>query len=397
MNITWDIDTIIPIYYPLIEDKSRFIYIYGGAGSGKSQFVAQRSIIKCLREKYYRLIFCRKVGKTIRNSQFKLFKDLITQYGLDDCFVVKETTMEIECLNGNMLIPFGMDDREKIKSIAEPSEVWCEEVTEFEREDINQLNLRLRTTKAATNQIIGTFNPITNEHWLYEDYFVKKYPATLLKTTYLDNPFLPDEYKIQLEKYKNEDENYYKVYCLGEWGGSVKGAIYTHWQLIDLLPEGGDEFYGLDFGFNNPSALVKIKLKDKCSYWKQLIYRSGLTNSDLIQELKNLGIGRTLIYADSAEPQRIEEIYRAGFNIKPMVKGPDSVSKGIDTVKSMPMFITSDSEDIIKEARHYKWREISDNQFGDKEPVKLFDHAMDAGRGAIHTHLLKPSGVYSLR
>lgn len=394
MNITWDIDTIIPIYYPLIEDKSRFIFIYGGAGSGKSQFVAQRSLIKCLREKYYRLIFCRKVGKTIRNSQFKLFKDLIEQYGLNDFFVVKETTMEIECLNGNMLIPFGMDDREKIKSIAEPSEVWCEEVTEFEKEDVRQLNLRVRTAKASTNQIIGTFNPITNEHWIYEDYFVKKNPATLLKTTYLDNPFVPEEYKKQLESYKDEDENYYKVYCLGEWGGSVKGAVYTHWQLVDSIPEGSEIFYGLDFGFNNPTAIVKIGLKDKCTYWKEMFYLSGKTNSDLIKEMKTLNIGRTLIYADHAEPQRIEEIYRAGFNIKPADK---AVNKGIDTVKSMPMFITSDSESIIKEARHYKWREISDNQFGDKEPVKLFDHAMDAGRYAIHTHLTKPSGVYNVR
>ena len=136
ITLDWDIDTINPFFLPLIEDTNRFLIVYGGAGSSKSYSIAQRCLIKCLREKYYRLIFSRKVSKTIRTSQFKLFKDLIEQYNLTDFFDIKETTMEIVCLNGNLMMAFGMDDREKIKSIAEPSEIWCEEATEFDREDI---------------------------------------------------------------------------------------------------------------------------------------------------------------------------------------------------------------------------------------------------------------------
>lgn len=398
-EITFNKSDFNECYLPYLDNSSRFLVFYGGAGSGKSVFIAQRYIYRCLNEPYFRLIYCRKVANSIRSSQFLLFKDLISRSGLDQFFHIKEGTMEIECANGNKMIAHGLDNIEKIKSIQEPSDIWVEEATEVSKQEITQLNLRLRTKKAKYNQVCLSFNPISSEHWIYDSFIIKKeFEADILKTTYLDNKGLPIEYKTQLEALKEQDENYYKVYCLGEWGGKIKGAIYTHWNLCDHIPQFADYIYGLDFGFNHPTVLVKIGVVDKKHFFiQQLIYKSGLTNADLIQEMKKLNIGKEPIYADNARPEAIEEIYRAGFNIKPADKGKDSVMKGIDTVKSLTINIMDDSTDIIKEIRNYKWAEDKNGKLLEGVPVKFLDDAMDAMRYAIHTHIGRPTGAYSIR
>lgn len=374
------------IYLSYINNTERFLVFYGGGGSGKSVFIAQRFLYLCLKEKYFRLLFSRKIAKTIRNSSFQLFKDLIISGGLQALFNIKESTMEIICINGNQMIAVGMDDPEKIKSIAEPSHAWLEEATEYSKNDIMQVSTRLRTRKARFNQIVLSFNPVSTEHWIYESLFLKdEFKSIKIKSTYLDNRFIPKQYKDELESYKYIDENYYKVYALGEWGGQIKGAIYTKYELKDF-PDGCEIIYGLDFGFNHPTAFIKVGIKENNIYVQQLIYKRGLTNSDLIEELKSLNIGRGQIYADAAEPQRIEEIYRAGFNIHDADKSKDSVRKGIDKIKSMSFFINPDSQDILKEIRNYKWKEDRMGKL-ENEPVKLFDDALDAIRYAVHTHI----------
>lgn len=294
--------------------------------------------------------------------------------------------MEIECkYNGNKMIAGGMDDTEKIKSIQELTDVWCEEATEFNKDDMVNLNLVLRTKKAP-NQILLSFNPITKANWLYDSLFVKKeYPATILKSTYLDNRFLPKDYAIEMERLKELDYNKYLFSALGEWGGMMEGLIYTHWEVVNYVPEGYETIYGLDFGFNHPTALVKVDLRENDMYAQQMIYKTEITNSDLISRMKSIGIGREPIYCDAAEPQRIEELYRAGFNVKPANKDKDSVKKGIDTIKSRKLFVTSDSGDLIKELNTYVWSRDK-NQNPLDIPVKFYDDACDAMRYAVYTH-----------
>lgn len=373
------------IYLPYLQNTDRFLVFYGGRGSGKSVFIAQRYIYKCISQPYFRLLFCRKVARTVRNSQFQLFKDLITRAKLTDIFIIREGNMEIECVNGNKMIAGGMDDTEKIKSIQELTDVWCEEATEFTEVDIVNLNLVLRTRKAP-NQIVLSFNPISKANHLYESLFLlKKYPATIVKTTYLDNRFLPAGYAAEMERLKEINYNLYLYSALGEWGGMMEGLIYTHWEVVNEIPEGLETIYGLDFGFNHPTALVKVDLRENVMYAQQMIYKTEITNSDLIQRMKDMGIAREPIYCDAAEPQRIEELYRAGFNVKPANKEKDSVKKGIDVIKSRKLYITSDSGDLIKELNSYVWSKDKNNNTLDV-PIKFFDDACDAMRYAVYTH-----------
>lgn len=386
------------VYVPYLDNNRRFLVFYGGAGSGKSVFIAKRYIHKAITSPYFRLIYCRKVANSIRSSQFLLLKDLISELGLSALFTIRESTMEIECANGNRMIAHGLDNIEKIKSIQEPTDIWVEEATEVSKQEVSQLNLRLRTKKATHNQVTLSFNPISSEHWIYDSFIVKKeFDADIVKTTYHDNKFLPEAYKAQLEALKQTDENYYKVYCLGEWGGKIKGVIYQNWKLCDHVPQFADYIYGLDFGFNDPTALVKVGIVDKrAAFAQQLIYRPGLTNADLINELKKFNIGKSVIYADNARPEAIEEIYRAGFNIKPCDKGKDSIQNGIDFVKSIDLNILDDSPDLIKELNNYKWAEDKNGNLIESKPVDYFNHALDALRYALHTHLGRPQGSFRI-
>lgn len=397
IDIIFD-DTNECVYDLTVEDNHNFCITEDNIivhNSGKSVFIAQRYLYRCLSEPYFRLVYCRKVANTIRNSQFQLFKDLINRAELNPYFQIKEGNMEIVCENGNNMIAFGLDNREKIKSLQEPTDIWAEEATEFQREDIIQLNLRLRTKKASFNQVVLSFNPISSEHWIYDSFIVKKeFNAEILKTTYLDNRFLPPDYKKVLDELKEQDENYYKVYCLGEWGGSIKGAIYTHYSLCDHMPQFAECIYGLDFGYNHPTVLVKVGIAERNIYAQQIIYKSGLTTPDLIREMNVFNLGKVPIYCDNARPETIEELFRAGFNVKAADKGPDSVSKGIDTVKSCGLSIVDDSTDLIKEIRNYKWAEDKNGKLLEGVPVKFMDDGMDALRYAVHTHIGRPRGAF---
>ena len=385
IDVTFNKSDFNDIYIPYIDNADRFLVFYGGRGSGKSVFIAQRYLYRCLKQPYFRLLFCRKVARTVRFSQFQLFKDLIVRGRLTDLFTVRESSMEIECINGNKMIAAGMDDLEKIKSIQELTDVWMEEATEFTKEDVIQLNMCLRTRK-ADNQMVFSFNPISKGNWIYESFFVKKeFQATILKSTYLDNKFRSPAYDIEMERLRTMNEDIYIYSALGEWGGMMEGLIYTHYRMTDRIPDGAELIYGIDFGFNHPTAVTRVGLKDNDIYVQQCLYGKELTNSDLINRMRNMGIGKAPVYCDAAEPQRIEEIYRAGFNAKPANKEKDSVKKGIDTIKSKNLFIIDDSADLLKELQTYVWAKDK-NGISLDEPVKMFDDGCDSFRYAVYSH-----------
>lgn len=230
IEVEFPLDKINPKYRPYL--RSNFLYeiYYGGAGSGKSYFVAQKLLLACLSDDYFRLVYARKQAVDIRDSQFLLFKDLIREYELSGLFKVKESKMDIQCINGNMMLSAGMDNPEKIKSIQKPTHVWCEEITEFDYEDYEQLDLRLRGDEDARLQYIMTLNPINEEHWIKRELFDK--PITSddeknvlrLHSTYLDNEKI--DRSAYGEKLNMKSEHNKRVYMLGMWGTVRTGMEY---------------------------------------------------------------------------------------------------------------------------------------------------------------------------
>lgn len=210
-----------PVYLPYLEKHWRYETYWGGAGSGKSFFIAQKKIYKGLKQKM-NLLVVRQTGDTNRDSTFALFKQVISKWKLRPYFKIRESDMRIKFPNGNEIIFKGLDDSEKLKSVTfengELTDVWIEEASEIAEEDFNQLNIRLRGGDIPKNCTVS-FNPVDINHWLKRR-LVDNPPedSMLLHTTYKDNKFLQDEDRKLLESFKNTDPYYYSVYCLGEWG-----------------------------------------------------------------------------------------------------------------------------------------------------------------------------------
>lgn len=203
----------------------------------------------------------------------------------------------------------------------------------------------------------------------------------VIKSNYLDNDQLDSAIRKEIELKASRDPNYKRVHVDVEYGIS-EGLIFTHYNLVDEMPDTDRQRHGIDFGFtNDPTTLIDLRLNNGELWIDELLYRTQMTNQDIISILKSFNLERKIIVADSAEPKSIEEIYRAGVNIKPAVKGADSINRGIDLLKTYKLNVTKRSINLIKELRNYSWR-ISKDGSMTNEPIDNFNHAIDALRYA---------------
>ena len=360
-------------------EKQKEVVVYGGAGSGKSYTVAQFLIIeKLLSNRNKRLLVTRKYNPSLRVTTWKLIHELLDEFKIP--YIENKTEQVLQLPRRNEIYFRGLDDAEKIKS-SEFNYIWMEEATEFDYEDYLQLKLRLRRATNSVNQMFLTFNPVAG--WTQKQFFEQESDdVAILHTTYVDNPFLVKEYTEMLELLKEQDEAFYQIYTLGQFA-ILKNKIYNNYQIVSKIPENFDEIiYGVDFGYNNPSVVLEIGLKDDNIYITKELYETRLTNEELIEKLKYFVKNKNAeIYADSAEPDRIKEIERAGFNIRAAKKAKQKVANGIDLLKRKKIYIHETCTNTIKEIQSYKWKEKKDGEILD-EPVKFLDHAMDAMRYA---------------
>ena len=210
-------------FLPYLNDTHRYLIFYGGAGSGKSYTIAEFIIYYMLERKKFNLLVVRNTGKSNRDSTYALLKQIISKWKLNKYFKTNESDLRIKCLlNDNEIIFAGLDDVEKLKSITfskgELTDIWIEEASEIQESDFNQLDVRLRG-KGTHKQILISFNPIDINHWLKKRFFDNSQDnVCIVHSTYKDNEFLDEDYKKLLESYKDTDEYYYNVYCLGQWG-----------------------------------------------------------------------------------------------------------------------------------------------------------------------------------
>jgi len=359
----------------------RMIVNQGGTRSSKTYSLAQLFAIK-LREHANQgivLTICRKTMPSLKATVMRDFFEIIQGFGWYDPQKHNKTEATYE-LFGNLVEFVSIDDPQKVHG-RKRHWLWANEGNELRYADWKQLIFR------TTGKIFLDFNPSDEFHWIY-DSVLNREDTHFIKSTYLDNPFLGPEIISEIERLKAEDETYWRVYGLGERGSSG-ATIYTNWELCDDVAENiDDHVFGLDFGYNVPSSLVYCGFKEYDCYTEEILYKKGMTNADLIKELERIDAERpeldlrnTEIFADAAEPKSIEEIYRAGFNIKPASK---AVSHGIKTVKSYKLHITKNSPNLQKEVKYYKFKEDKDGNVLDV-PVKFNDHAMDALRYGIHS------------
>ena len=378
-------------YYPyLLDYKHRYEVYYGGAGSGKSVFVAQKLIFKALNQKR-KILVIRKVGTTLKDSVFQLINDTLKEWKIYNLCQVNLSTYTITLPNDSVFLFKGLDDREKIKSITDITDIWCEEATELAEDDYTQLDLRLRALKPDL-QLICSFNPVSKANWVYKKWFAFSVQPNgdtfILKTTYKDNRFLPKAYINALEEKQQTNYSYYKIYALGEFC-SLDKLVFSNWETADFDNReiNGVLLVGLDFGFvNDTTALIASLLdeENKRLYIFKEWGATGKTNKEIADVITALGFSKSVIIADSAEPKSIEELRRDGISrIRESTKGKDSIIHGIQKLQNYKIIIHPACEKIITEFENYSWKK--DKQSGEyiNQPIDEFNHFIDALRYSL--------------
>lgn len=218
-------------FLPLFFDQHRYLVLKGGGGSGKSIFAGRKVLERCATEPGHRYLVCRKVAKTLRESCFNQLVGQVRQFYDGAVRRIYGGDMRITFHNGSEILFAGLDDVEKLKSIYNITGIWIEEASELKESDFNQLDIRLRGETRYYKQIIITFNPVSILHWLKKRFFDRKDKRVRThQSNYRDNRFLDAEAIEVLESFKETDEYYYTVYCLGEWG--VLGKSVFHAKLV---------------------------------------------------------------------------------------------------------------------------------------------------------------------
>jgi len=358
----------------LRDNSIKIIVNQGGTRSGKTYSILQLLILTAINS--LNPLEVSIVSHTMPHLKKGAIRDFIKimqslDLWIDDSF---NRTESVYKFNKNIFFEFfSADNGAKLRGPGRDI-LFVNEGNLLTYDEWKQLILRTR------GKAIVDYNPVDEFHWIY-DKLLTRPDVKFIQSTYLDNwDYLPKEQIDEIERLKDEDPEYWKVFGLGEVAKSTN-LIFGNYVITDAIHE-GDTVYGLDFGFNNPTALIEVTNYDNTLYLKQLIYDTKLTNSDLIDLLKEFNLGNNFIYCDAAEPQRIEEIYRSGFNVHAANK---NVKAGIDFCKRYKLFIDSKSTDLIKEIKSYKWK-LDKNENILDEPLKFNDHLMDAFRYAVFSH-----------
>jgi phage terminase large subunit len=369
-----------PVFYAnkkAYEEGYPIICNEGGSRSSKSYSVVQLLIHIAISNPNIRISMVSHSLPHIKRGVYRDFKNILEQWNIWDEKDFRYTDFIYTFKNGSYIELFGLEDPDKAKGPARDI-LFVNEANLISKALFDQLLIR------TTGQSFLDWNPADFISWVYE---VADNPNNKrIHSTYLNNiTNLSDSQIRNIEQYKDlPDDFMWKVYGLGE-RGSAKEIIYTQWKQYDEAPD-GDVFYGLDFGYVHPAALIKVTHHEGQNYFEEIVYQSGLTLSDLSRLIKEKLPERATIYADAAEPKSIEELYRQGFNIKPAQK---DVWAGIVKMKSYPINLHYNSKNLRREFMSYKWKkDKNDNVI--EEPVKANDDLMDACRYAVFTHLTKP-------
>ena len=350
-----------------LNSDKRFIINQGGSRSSKTYSLCQMLIVYCVQNPNKVVSIVRKTFPALRATVMRDFFEIMKDLEIYEKSNHNMSENIYRFPNGSIVEFFSVDDEQKIRG-RKRDIGWCNEANELWFEDFQQLNMR------TEEKLIFDYNPSDSSSWLYK---LPTEESVLIKSTYRDNPFLPESIKRQIEDLKRTDEALYQIYALGEKAIS-KSNIYNNWTFLGRKPQRFQSYvYGLDFGYNHPTALIRVYWSDGDIWIEPVIYESYLTTSELIEKFKQLEIEKTVdILADYSRPEIIAELQNAGYNVNNANK---SVKMGINFVKTFGVYCQED-EALKKEYENYKWKKVGD--IITEEPVKLYDDAMDAVRYA---------------
>lgn len=335
------------------------------------------------------------VRKTLPSLKASAYRDFIEALEMMGCrFLVKENKSELTFdYQGRKVEFFSIDQQQKVRS-RKRAILYVVEANEIDyKNDWQQLIFR------TTHRAFLDFNPDDEDIWINTELEQKrqytKKDIQVFVSTYLDNPYLDKALIEEIEFTRENDPELWQVYGLGQYG-KITGLIYQkEVDIIDNFPADKCKsiIYGLDFGYNDPMAFVRVGINDLDLYIEEVSYERSQLVSELIEKFPDYGIERnSLIYSDSANPGQIQEIYNAGYRgVKPAQKGKDSVLSGIKKLKHYRWHVVASSTNLLYERRRYKWATDKNGEtIKPEKPNDGNDHLLDALRYAVYTHTYKP-------
>lgn len=229
----------------------------------------------------------------------------------------------------------------------------------------------------TTEKIFLDYNP-EEEFWV-DEFVIPRKDTIVIHSTYLDNDMLSEAQVKEIESYRNTDPEWFNVYGLG-LKGTRQGLIVNNWDIVKDMPaDFKREFIGIDFGYNDPTAVVHMRQSHGEIFIDELVYESGLDNPEIAAKINDYGLSHVRIIADSAEPKSIHELHNAGLIVEPAQKGPDSIKLGIKIMNRYKKHYTERSLNLIKENRNYRYKQDMDGN-SLNVPIDRFNHGKDAER-----------------
>ena len=395
-------------YWELQDCKTRWVVNWGSAGSSKSYSTVQHLIYLCLTREC-KILGIRKVSSTLNDSCVSLVKEILQSYKIWDKVALNKTEKRFEFPNGSVIMFKGLDDSEKIKSISGITHIWCEEASELSKDDLQQLNTRLRGLHAKNGQIFLCLNPVSEEHHIIKDFIDKKderSDTTCFHSTYKDNRFLDEAYGAQLEAYKEYDMEFYRVYCLGLPGRVGRGgetykkfsrlkhvtdvdydsdkAIIMSWDE-NIAPFSAVTLYHVDINNKEINCFDEIAVPDGNiqEVCQEFLSRYGNHRSGLIL------VGDASLYAQSAKLERGANSWTLIMNhlkdLKPQLKSSrknESVVMRLNWINhalysdSIKIRIDKKCEHLIKDFEYSKTAEDG-TKLKKKEMCKIRGKAIE--------------------
>ena len=351
----------------------RIKIIPGGTSAGKTFGIIPILIDKAINTPGMEISIVAESIPNLRRGALKDFEKIMrsTNRWIDDHY--SKSLLKYTFHNNSFIEFFGADQPDKLRGPRRHI-LYINECNNVDWEAYLQLSIR------TSDEVWLDYNP-THEFWVHEE-LIDDDDSEVLNLTYLDNEALSESIIKEIEKGKEKAKtseywkNWWNVYGLGLLG-SLEGVVFDNWSMIDTIPKEARLIgIGMDFGYSNdPTAIVEVwKYNDK-RILHEVCYRTGLVNSEIARMLPK-GL---IVYADSAEPKSIEEIRRAGINIKGVTKGKDSIMYGISTMHEQNYLVTRNSTNLIKEFQYYCWDKDRNGKKLNR-PIDNFNHLMDAVR-----------------
>jgi phage terminase large subunit len=369
--------------------RKRIRIVQGGTSSSKTFSIIPLLITYAIKNSKSEISIVAESIPHLKRGAVKDFINIMLMTGNFKDANFNKSDLKYKFSNGSFIEFFSADQPDKLRG-ARRDILFVNECNNIPFEAYNQLAIRTKKF------IYLDYNP-TSEFWVHTELINDK-DSDFVILTYKDNEALDPALVREIEKAREKAktsvywDNWWRVYGLGQVG-SLDGVILENWEQIDRIPINASLIgYGMDFGFtNDPTTLIGVYRYNDSLVMHEYLYQTGMLNSDIIRRLNQIGISKSeKIYGDSAEPKSIEEIYRSGFNIKPVLKGNDSVKFGLSILQEYKLLVTKESTNLIKELRSYTWdKDKNGKQLN--APIDDFNHAIDAMRYLAMMELKKKS------